>query len=70
MKEKIQPNIVGFNAVRQCLLEYSKYWKSLVEFGNEYDKLMIKNVTDTSQISAGHESNFIIKGDKIWKKCK
>lgn len=31
---------------------------------------MIKNVTETSQISAGHESNFLIRGNQIWKKCK
>lgn len=34
MKDRIQPNVVGFNAVRLCLEEYGKYWKSLGEFGS------------------------------------
>lgn len=70
LKNAILPNSVGFAAVRKCLTAYSPHWPCLEKFGNAYDKLVLENIRSRCLISAGHEKNFVIRGDTILKKCK
>ncbi|EGR29138.1 hypothetical protein IMG5_162410 [Ichthyophthirius multifiliis] len=70
-KDQICPNFVGFSAVESAFQNLKKYWINLSDAKLQiYTEKIIENSQKKSLISAGHQSKFQIKDNKIFKQAK
>ena len=70
MKAAAKPNEPGLKAVEITLEKLKKYWPILDEEKKNLIKKENSKISSESNISGGHQEDFIKKGDRILKKAK